>query len=102
MYRDIREQESEEAKELILNILSDLSSKNTSLSSPITTKISIQQPTMHLDPKTVPEDINEIQPRPSQVWNCDDIGFNSNVSWLIVVCTYKFFTGKLIWKSQTG
>ena len=102
MYRDIREQESEEAKELILNILSDLNSKNTSLSSPITTKISIQQPTMPLDPKTVPEYINEIKPRPSQVWNCDDIGFNPNGSWLIVVCTYKFFTGKLIWKYQTG
>ena len=87
MYRDIKEQESEEAIELILNLRANLNSNNTSLSSPITPKISIQQPTMPLDPKTVPEDIKEIQPRPSQVWNCDEIGFGPNVSWIRVVCT---------------
>ena len=32
MYRDIREQESEEATELILNIRANLNSKNTTLS----------------------------------------------------------------------
>ena len=57
MYRYIREQESEEATEQILNLRANLNSKNTSFSSPITPKISIQQPTMPLDPKTVPEDL---------------------------------------------
>ena len=101
IYRYIREQKSEEA-ELIINLRANLNSNNTSLSSPITPKISIQQKIMPLDPKTVPEDLKEIQPCPSLVWYCDEIGFNPNRSWLIVVCTYKFFTGKRIWKSQTG
>ena len=55
MYRDIREQESEEATELILNLRANLNSNNTSSSSPITPKISIQQPTMPLDPKKYPK-----------------------------------------------
>ena len=57
MYRYIREKESEEATELILNLRAKLNSNNTKLSSPITPKISIQQPTMPLDPKTVPKDL---------------------------------------------
>ena len=65
MYRDIMEQESEEAKELILNLRANLNSNNTTSSSLITPKISIQQPTMPLDPKTVPKDLKEIQPHPS-------------------------------------
>ena len=62
----------------------------------------MHQPTMNLDSKTVPKYIKDIQPRPTQVCNCDEIGFNPNGSWLRVVCTYKLFTGKLIWKPQTG
>ena len=81
MYIDIREQESKEATELILNLFANLNSNNTSLLSPITSKISIQQPTMNLDPEKVTKDPREIQPRPSQVWNCDEIGFDPNVSW---------------------
>ena len=69
MYRGIREQESEEETELILNLRSDLNSNNTSFSSPITPKISIQQLTMPIDPQSGPEDLKTIQPRPSQVWN---------------------------------
>ena len=80
MYRDIREQESGEATELILNIRANLNSNNTSSKSPITPKISIQQPTMPLDPKKVPRDLKKIQPHPSQVWNCDEIGFDPNGS----------------------
>ena len=102
MYRDIREQESEEATELILNLCDKFNSNNTTFSSPRTPNISVEQPTMTLDPKSVPEDLKEIQPRPSQVWNCDEIGFDPNGSWIKVVCTYKFFTGQHIWKYQTG
>ena len=71
MYRDIREQESEEATELILNLCGEFNSNNTTFTSPRTPNISIEQLTMPLDPKTVTEDLKEIQPRPSQVWNCD-------------------------------
>ena len=49
---------------------------------------------MHLEPKTVttvPEDLEYIHPRLSQVWNCGEIVFDPNVSWIKVVCTYKFF-----------
>ena len=57
MYRDIRQQESEEAKELILNLRDEFKINNTTVSSPRTPNISIEQPTMPLDPKTVPEDL---------------------------------------------
>ena len=80
MYRDIREQEIEKATELIINLCSNLNSNHASSPSPITPNISIEQPTINLDPKTVPKDIKEIQPRPSQVWNYDEIGFDPNGS----------------------
>ena len=57
MYRDIREQESEEATELILNLRDKFNSNNTIFSSPRTPNISIEQPTMPLDPKTEPKDL---------------------------------------------
>ena len=102
MYRDIMEKESDEATELLLNLHANLKSDNNLLSSPITPNTSIQQPTIPIDPKTAPKDLKEIQPRPSQVWNCDKIGFDPNGSWLRFVCTYKFLTGERIWKYQTG
>ena len=97
MYRYIRQQESEEATELILNLCDEFNSNNTTVSPPRTPNISIEQPKMSLDPKSLPEDLKQIQPRPSQVWNCDEIGFDPNGSWLKVICTYKFFTGQRIW-----
>ena len=78
MYRDIRQQESEEATELILNLRDEFNSNNTKVSSPRTPKLSIEQLTMPLEPKSVSEDLKEIQPCPSQVWNFDEIGFDFN------------------------
>ena len=100
MYRYIKEQENDEATEMILNLRANLNSNNTTLSSPITPKISIQQLTMPLDLKTVPKYLKEIQPHPYQVCNCDEIGFDPNGLWLRVVYTYKLFTGKRNWKPQ--
>ena len=57
---------------------------------------------MPLDPEKLPRDLKEIQPCPSQFCNFDEIGFDTNGSWLRVVCTYKFLAGERIWKSQTG
>ena len=51
MYRDIRQQESEEATELILNLREKFNSNNTTVSSPRTPNFSIEQPSMPLDPK---------------------------------------------------
>ena len=56
-YRDIKEQESKEATELILNLRDKFNSNNTTFSSPRTPNISIEQPIMPLDPKTVPKDL---------------------------------------------
>ena len=62
------------------------------------------QPTIPLDPSSltaVPEGLEDIKPRPSQVCNCNEIGFDPNGSWRKVVCTYKFFTGDRMWRTQT-
>ena len=49
-----------------------------------------------------PPDLHQIQPRATQVWNCDEIGFDPNGKWRKVVCTYKYFQGERMWKVQTG
>ena len=50
----------------------------------------------------VPPELHKIQPRATQVWNCDEIGLDPNGKWRNVVCTYKYFQGERIWKVQTG
>ena len=52
--------------------------------------------------KIVPADLHQIQPRATQVWNCDEIGFDPNGKWSKVVCTYKYFQGERMWKVKTG
>ena len=49
----------------------------------------------------VPPDLHQIQPRATQVWNCDEIGFDPNGKWHKIVCTYKFFQGERMCKVQT-
>ena len=39
----------------------------------------------------VPPNLHQIQPRATQVWDCNEIGFDPNSKWHKVVCTYKFF-----------
>ena len=50
----------------------------------------------------IPKDLAEIQPRDSQVWNCDEIGLDPNGKWTKVVCTYKWCPREEMWKAQTG
>ena len=38
-----------------------------------------------------PPDLHQIQPRATQVWNCDEIGLDPNGKWRKVLCTYKYF-----------
>ena len=52
--------------------------------------------------KIVPPDLHQIQPRDTQVWNCDEIGFYPNGKWHTVVCTFKYFQGEIMRKTQTG
>ena len=51
---------------------------------------------------TIPLDLDQIQPRPSQVWNCDEIGLDPNGNWNKIVCAYKWCNADQIWKAQTG
>ena len=44
----------------------------------------------------IPSDINDIQPRATWVWKCDEVGFDTNVRWIKFICTYKLFQGELI------
>ena len=39
--------------------------------------------------KVIPEDFADIQPRPDQVWNCDEVGIDPNGKCHRIVCTYK-------------
>ena len=50
----------------------------------------------------VPPDLHQIQPRATQLWNCDEIGLDPNGKWHKVVCTYKFFRREIMWKVKTG
>ena len=49
----------------------------------------------------IPSDLNDTQPRATQVWNCDGFGFDPNGRWHKVIYTYKFFQGELMQKIQT-
>ena len=49
----------------------------------------------------VPPDLHQIQSRATQVWNCDEIGFDPNGKWRKVVCTYELFQGERMRKAQT-
>ena len=63
-------------------------------------KIDKNQPL--LQNMNIPYDLNEIQPRATQVWNCDDIMFYPNGRWEKVVCTYKLFSGEQMWNVKNG
>ena len=39
-------------------------------------------------------DLNNIKPRATQVWNCDEIEFDPNGIRNKVICTYKLFQGE--------
>ena len=46
-------------------------------------------PTLHEMVK-IHFNLNCIQTRSNQMWNCDGIGFDPNGNWHKIVCTYKF------------
>ena len=50
----------------------------------------------------IPDDINDIQPRSTQVQNCYKDGFDPNIIWNMIICTYYLFQSELVWKVKTG
>ena len=94
MYSDIKNKEETNAA-LLLTSMSDHEDIN---------KVSETKVSSHGNHHRtiVPTDLHQIQPRATQVWNCDEIGFDSNSKWRKVVCTYKYFQGEIMWKVQTG
>ena len=50
----------------------------------------------------IPSDLKDIQPRATQVCNCDEIGFDTNIGWIKFICTYNLFQGEQMWKVKTG
>ena len=49
----------------------------------------------------IPSDLNDIQPRATQVWNYDEVGFDNNGRWKKFICTYKLFQGEQMWNMQS-
>ena len=100
VYRDTTKQETEKELLLIQGLLVKFNLTKAAGKSPTTPNVSIPlQPTMPLQPTTVttvPKCLKYIQTRPYQVWNCNKIIFDPNVSWIKVVCTYKLFTGDMM------
>ena len=47
-----------------------------------------------LEKMNIPSNLNTIQSRATQLFNCDKIGFNTNESWNKFICNYKFFSGE--------
>ena len=52
--------------------------------------------------RTVPKDLQDLQPRSSQVWNCDEIGIDPTGKWVKIVCTWKWCMSEKIWKCKDG
>ena len=50
----------------------------------------------------IPSDLNDIQPIANHIWNFDEIGFDTNVRWNVLIFTCELFKGEWMWKVQTG
>ena len=106
IYRYITKQETVQSLLLIKGLFVNFDSTKASGKTTETPIIYIPlQPKIPPYQKTVtavPEDLKDIQPQPYQVCNCGNIFFDPNGSWIKVVCTYKLFTGYMMWRTHTG
>ena len=50
----------------------------------------------------IPDDLTHLQPRPSQTWNCDEIGIDPTGKWCRIVNTWKYCMTEKIWKCRDG
>ena len=95
MYRDFKSEEAKAEPMIVLNIL--WGEQETKGSTGPESKY-IPPHLIHM----VHQKLQSIQPRDSQLWNCDQFGFWPNWNWYKVVCTYKIFAGLRMWISKTG
>ena len=85
MYSDIKNKEETNA---VLTSISDHKDINKVSEITVNSHINDQNEfTLQLI-TIVPPDLHQIQPRSTQVWNCDEIGLDPNGKWRKVVCTY--------------
>ena len=92
MYRDINNKEETNAALLLISMSDHEDIKKvikTTLNSPENHQKEIPFRVRTI----VPPALHQIQPRATQVWNCDEIGFDLNNKWHKVVCTYMYFQG---------
>ena len=95
VYRDLKHQEALQASLEIQNLKSPASFSPPQIYQPT-------EPSIAVELQVVPPDLQDIHPRLLQLWNFEEIGFDTNGTWKKMVCTYKFFTGDRIWRTQTG
>ena len=101
MYSDIKNKEEINAA-LLLTIISDHEYINKVSKTQVNSHENHQNEFTLRVRKIFPPNLHQIQPRETQVWNCDKIGLDPNGKWRKVVCTYKYFQGEIMWKVQTG
>ena len=95
MHRYPKHQETLQASLSIQNLDSPVSFFSPQLYQP-------KEPSIPVKLQEVPPDLQDTQPCPSQLWNYDEFGFDTNGKRNSMVCTYEFFMSYRLWKTQTG
>ena len=78
---------------LLLTIMSDHKDMNKVSKTTVNSHDNHQNEFLSQVRTIVPTDLHKIQPRATQVCNCDEIGFEPNSKWHKVVCNYNLFQG---------
>ena len=60
----------------------------------------LSEPKLSVKIQEVPPNLLDIQPHLYQVWNCGNLGIDPNVNCNNMVCTYKFFLGDRVLRTQ--
>ena len=97
VYRDINKKEESNSAILLASMSEHGQSNKVNEDS----RYNVENNQPFLQKMNIPSDLNDIQPRATQVWNCGEIGFDPNRRWNKVICTYKLFQGKCMWKVHT-
>ena len=97
MYSDIENKEETNVA-LLLTIMLDHKDINKVIKTTVNLRNNHQNEFTFRVRIIFPPDLNQIQPRATQVWNCDEIGFDPNGKWHKAVCNYKFFQREIMWK----
>ena len=95
MYRYLKRQDTLQSSLVIQNLNSTASFSLPHLYPPIELSLPAEL-------QVVLHDLQDIRPRPLQVWNCDEIRFYPNGNCNNMVCTYNSFTGDRLWRTNTG